>query len=688
MNVHAPQTVEAQAEARNIMAVKYQVVSPQSNSPVMSVIQDSLVGAYLLSAPGVTLTPAEMMECVMAIPGWDGQMEYKESYDGSDLISMTLPMVNWKRSGVEILKGKLIRGQLSKKVLGRSQGSLIHVIYNDCGPDETILFIHRLQKVVHRFLTIRGFSIGISDMMTAMHIRETVHKERTQAFKDIANEKDERIINQRLNICRDSMGKMVQEPLDDSNSFFCTVNSGSKGSSINISQIMAVVGQQNLCGKRIPKTWTDRSLPHFKRGSDGPLERGFIQHSYVEGLSPAEVWFHAIAGREGMIDTACKTSVTGYIERRFIKALENIKVHWDGTVRNSDNVIIQFHYGDDGFDAMRVEKQCICTYHYPHEMMYGGIKEEYDQILKDHDFLKGLDKWKDPSLRGTPWYMLPINVSRIIHNTKTLFNFPSRAVTEQEVYETVKKLLEAIDNEMLRILIRAEMNSQKLVWRDKITKDNLDLIIHKIRKQYDMIHSIPGESVGAVAAQSLGEPATQMTLNTFHFAGVSSKNVTLGVPRLEEIINCTKGDKMKSTLTTFIADDMESFVKLIRHIAFEDLVESYKVTAIPDPKEVKSFMVFPDPEYKPAGKTTLVLYLKEWYDVHLIKHIIYGTSRLVCAYTDGPRPVFHIVANERYSDLDSENASGDVGIKPQNTADTPARKSLYPTSVMCGDILT
>jgi DNA-directed RNA polymerase II subunit RPB1 len=518
MNVHAPQTVESQAEARNIMAVKYQIVSPQSNSPVMSVIQDSLAGAYLLSAPGVTLSRSEMMQCVIDIPGWDGVLEQKDVYPGADLISMTLPMVNWKRGGVEILKGKLISGQLNKKVLGRSQGSLIHVIYNDCGPDETILFIHRLQKVVHRYLTIRGFSIGISDMMTAMHIRETVHQERTQAFKDIEHETNENIINQRLNICRDSMGKMVQEPLDDTNSFFCTVNSGSKGSSINISQIMAVVGQQNLCGKRIPKTWTDRTLPHFKRGSNGPLERGFIQHSYVEGLSPAEVWYHAIAGREGMIDTACKTSITGYIERRFIKALENIVIHWDGTVRNSGKVLVQFKYGDDGFDAMRVEKQRIDTYNYPHEMNYGGIKEEYDQVVKDHYFLQELDKWKDPSLKDTEWFMLPINVSRIIHNTQTLFDFPSRKVNEQEVYEAVQALIEGIDNDMLKILIRSELNSQKLVWKHKASKDNLDLIVHEIKKQYNMIASVPGEAVGAIAAQSLGEPATQIrfTLLVYH----------------------------------------------------------------------------------------------------------------------------------------------------------------------------
>lgn len=652
MNVHAPQTVESQAEARNIMAVKYQVVSPQSNRPVMSVIQDALVGAYLLSAPDTTLTSSQFMQCVLDIPDWNGEFERKDSYTGKDLISMVLPIVNWKGSGVEILKGKLIKGQLNKKVLGTSHGSLIHVIYNDCGPDETLLFIHRLQMVVHRYLTIRGFSIGISDMMTPQYIRDTVHKERTQAFKDTVNEKDESLVNQRLNICRDSMGKLVLDPLNDKNRLYCTVNSGSKGSTINISQIMAVVGQQNLCGQRIPKTWTNRTLPHFPKGSDGPLERGFVQHSYVEGLSPAEMWYHAIAGREGIIDTACKTSVTGYLQRRFMKALENFKVHWDGSVRNSGNQMVQFAYGDDGFDPMRVEKQIIDTYNYPNEMSYGGISEEYKQILKDHYYLQEVDKWKDPGLQNSCYYMLPINVSRIVHNTKTLFGFPSRKVTQQEVYEAVSNLVDDIDNVMMKILIRCVLNSQKMVGIHKCTKDNLEMITHEVRKQYGMVKAVAGESCGAIAAQSIGEPATQMTLNTFHFAGVSSKNVTLGVPRLEEIINCTKSDKLKSPMTTITADNMSDIVKQMRHIRIEDLVHHYIITDSPDKDEVAFFHLFPDAEYNPAGGKTLVLYLNEWYDTISLKELIYNTGKLVCAYTDGPKAIFHITSNETYPNLD------------------------------------
>ena len=652
MNLHALQTVESQAEARNIMAVKYQVVSPQSNRPVMSVIQDSLVGAYLLSADGVTLTKSVFMDCLMRIPQWDGSFEDKPEYTGKELISMVLPLVNWKRGGVEILKGKLIKGQLTKKVLGTSQGSLIHVIYNDCGPDETILFINRLQCIVHKWLTIRGFSIGISDMMTPSYVRDRVLAERKQAFEDVKDETSEQKINERLNICRDSMGKMVQEPLDDSNRFYCTVSSGSKGSNINISQIMAVVGQQNLAGQRVPMTWTDRTLPHFKRGSNGAAERGFVQHSYVEGLSPAELWFHAIAGREGIIDTACKTSVTGYLQRRFMKALENIKVYWDKSARNADGTMVQFKYGDDGFDAMRVEKQTISTFSYPRENKYWAEHKEYRQLVNDHFYLKEHDRWRDPSLVGTNQYMLPINVARIIHNAKTLFDFPSEPATVEDVIEAVRDLNSTIHNDMLNILIRSEMYAKKMVEVHECTVDNLEYIVHEIKRQYDMVHAVAGESVGAVAAQSIGEPATQMTLNTFHFAGVSSKNVTLGIPRLEEIINCTKGDKLKSPLTTLHSDDMPSVVKQLRHITLEDLVKSYKVTDTPDKKEIDFFLLFPDPDYKPGGGKTMVLYLKEWYDMILIKRAVMSLGKLACAYTDGPNAIIHLTGNEQHPTLD------------------------------------
>ncbi len=640
MNVHVLQTVEAQAEARNIMAVKYQIVSPQSNRPVMSVIQDTMCGAYLLSGDDVTIKESDMMHILLCIPDWDGKFnKHPEPYTGKELISYVLPMVNWSKGGTVIECGTLVKGRLNKKVLGRSDGSLIHVIYNDCGPDDTQLFINRLQRIVHAYLGIRGFSVGVGDAIPM--VSREVKKEVNKTLKDCKKLTTEHQINQRLNICRDTLGTMVQKPLSDKNRFYTMVHSGSKGSSINISQIMGVVGQQNLVGERIPNTWTDRTLPHFPRGSNGPMERGFITRNYVEGLRPWEVWFHAIAGREGLIDTAIKTSQTGYLQRRFMKALENISVHWDKTVRNANGSIIQFEYGDDGFDPMRIENQYINSWDKVTAEEY-GYNDLY-QVQEDHDFLHEIDKWRDNGSKDTGWFMLPIPVDRIIKNAQTIFSFPSRPITEEEASEKMSSLLDTIDNKMVKILIRSKLSSYQIVNKYKMTMDEMESVIHRIKTEYDKIHSIPGESVGAISAQSIGEPATQMTLNTFHFAGVSSMNVTLGIPRLEEIINCTKSEKMKTPLTVIKPlGNPDKVIKLLKHIQLQDLVMRMIITKTPDVKEIESFMVFPDEDFTEFDpeKEVLVLYLKEWYDVLLIKESL--GDKVTCAYCDGPKSIFHI----------------------------------------------
>ena len=629
MNIHALQTPQSQAEARFLMAVKYQIVSPQSNRPVMSVIQDSLIGAYLLSDDGVIIKKSIFFDCVYCMPGWDGTLIHKDVYTGKDLISMTLPIVNWKKGGVEIRKGQLIKGQLNKKCLGTSHGSLIHVIFNDCGPDQTILFINRLQQVVHKWLHITGFSIGISDMMTSAS--KEIHKEVEMAFEDVKYMTNESEINARLNVCRDSMGSAVQKPLNNKNRLYCMVNSGSKGSTINISQVMAVVGQQNLCGKRIPNTWTDRTLPHFEKGSNKPHEKGFIQHSYIEGLKPHELWFHAIAGREGIIDTACKTSVTGYLQRKFMKALENLKISMDLSVRNSDGSILQFKYGDDGYDAMKIEKQKIPTFH----PEYYGLEKEVNQMKLDHAFLKQNNFMRDPSLIDTDDYMLPIPVERIIHNARTLFAVPSDIIMDAEyIYDKINVLVSKIDNRMVQILLRSHLNTEKLMQMN-ITRDELNQIIQDIQMCIDTINISPGECVGAIAAQSMGEPATQMTLNTFHFAGVASKNVTLGIPRLNECINCI--EKIKTPLTTFEAD--VSCYNKIKYYDLESLVERYIIVDTPDPEEIKDFFIFPDPGYRKLKTKTLVLYLKEFDDIMAVKECLFDC---MCAYSDGPYAVFHV----------------------------------------------
>ena len=167
----------------------------------------------------------------------------------------------------------------------------------------------------------------------------------------------EQLVNRVLNTARDHAGKSAQSSLTEFNSVKAMVTAGSKGSFINISQIIACVGQQNVEGSRIPYGFKRRTLPHFSKDDLGPESRGFVENSYLSGLTPQEFFFHAMGGREGLIDTACKTAETGYIQRRLVKAMETVMARYDGTLRTSKGQIVQFLYGEDGMDAVWIERQ-------------------------------------------------------------------------------------------------------------------------------------------------------------------------------------------------------------------------------------------------------------------------------------------------------------------------------------------
>ena len=159
-------------------------------------------------------------------------------------------------------------------------------------------------------------------------------------------------------------GTAAEEGLKDANNAAQMSRAGSKGSTINIAQMTAIVGQQAVEGKRIPFGFKYRSLPHFAKDDFSAPSRGFVENSYLRGLTPTEFFFHAMAGREGLIDTAVKTAETGYIQRRLVKALEEATVRYDGTVRDSHANVIQFIYGEDGLDGAHIEKQKVDLFHH------------------------------------------------------------------------------------------------------------------------------------------------------------------------------------------------------------------------------------------------------------------------------------------------------------------------------------
>jgi DNA-directed RNA polymerase II subunit RPB1 len=237
--------------------------------------------------------------------------------------------------------------------------------------------MNQVQQLINHWVLQISFSIGASDAVadidTMRQIESTINKAKLQVLDPVRQgqrgkdgefeiqpgwtmmESFEQLVNKVLNTARDHAGKSAQSSLDETNSVKAMVTAGSKGSFINISQIIACVGQQNVEGKRIPYGFKKRTLPHFSKDDLGPESRGFVENSYLRGLTPQEFFFHAMGGREGLIDTACKTAETGYIQRRLVKAMETVMARYDGTVRTSGGQVVQFLYGEDGMDAVRME---------------------------------------------------------------------------------------------------------------------------------------------------------------------------------------------------------------------------------------------------------------------------------------------------------------------------------------------
>ena len=192
-------------------------------------------------------------------------------------------------------------------------------------------------------------------------------------------EEYENKVNSILNNANSEAGKIGRNSLSKDNKFVIMVKAGSKGSDINLSQMISGVGQQNVDSKRIPYGFEDRTLPHFKKFDDSPEARGFVENSFIQGLSPAELYFHAMGGRTGLIDTAVKTSETGYIQRKLIKSMEDMKVLTDYSVRTCNGTIIQFLYGDDGFEPVKIEKQVL-----PYLTM------KFNDIIEKYKFVGGI----------------------------------------------------------------------------------------------------------------------------------------------------------------------------------------------------------------------------------------------------------------------------------------------------------
>jgi DNA-directed RNA polymerase II subunit RPB1 len=392
MNVHISQDYDARAELKYLASTRKNIMGSQSSKPNLCIVQDALLGAFLMTRDDDKISqdiffnicmkgqnvdetrwsPKYILEKIAHIRKIQKEMGKKVfALNGKGLVSLMLPndlIYNKKNDArsdepvVKIYKGVLLEGALNKANLGQAHNSILQILHKEYNEDVCINFINNIQFIANEWLLYNGFTISISDCIADKQdqIREEVFKQFIEAKKIQTSTGHPKIkeakISNILNKAKDIGMKIAKDSMDKTNGFVATVTSGSKGDFFNIAQITGLLGQQNLTGQRIQPLFNKgrRTLPHYDFiESDVTREfesQGFIRNSFMEGLNPHEFWFHAMSGREGVSDTAMKTANSGYVQRKMIKIMEDIQIRYDGTVRNTTGSIIQWAYGEDGYD--------------------------------------------------------------------------------------------------------------------------------------------------------------------------------------------------------------------------------------------------------------------------------------------------------------------------------------------------
>ncbi|WVR08988.1 hypothetical protein IAU60_006048 [Kwoniella sp. DSM 27419] len=626
MNLHVPQTEEARTEALELMSVKKNLVTPRNGEPIIAAIQDFITASYLLSRRDRLYDRQQFTQIASYLQDANIPIEMPpptiwkpvRMWTGKQIFNLLMRpnksskvLVNLEakcRTNVEpakedrfppdmspndgylvIQNSEIMCGVFDKNTVGDGKkNSVFGVILRDYGTEEAAKAMNRLAKLAARWLANIGFSLGINDVIPGpiLHNSKDERVEKAYVacdeFIELAKKGQlenspgcdqeatlEQKISKTLSDVREAVGKICMQELSRHNAPLIMATCGSKGSVINVAQMVACVGQQIIAGSRVPNGFQDRSLPHFKKKSKNPPSKGFVRNSFFSGLTPTEFLFHAISGREGLVDTAVKTAETGYMARRLMKALEDLCTHYDLSVRNSVGGIVQFQYGDDMLDPACLEGDatpveyvrswahaCRISSRKGRALLPYEVREIAQRIYPESIIPPEAEPVQPVKGRGARAKRPPPAwVRPAVPQTWEGCHVKFREITYRFIVDKIVKAM--VDQRVARGLPDADDKAMAEEYEDLLTSDDhavrqvlenankvteaqLTSFLENCRIRYLLAKIEPGSTVGAVGAQSIGEPGTQMTLKTFHFAGVASMNVTLGVPRIKEIINAAK----------------------------------------------------------------------------------------------------------------------------------------------------
>ncbi|PMD35476.1 beta and beta-prime subunits of DNA dependent RNA-polymerase [Hyaloscypha variabilis F] len=638
MNMHFPQTEIARAEALQIADTDHQYLVATSGKPLRGLIQDHISvsvwmcnrdtffdratyqqliynclrpeNGHIVGERIVTVPPAIIKPC----PRWTGKQVITTILQNIVPVNhapLTLtsksstPADSWAQGSeegiVHFKAGEFITGILDKAQIGPTGGGFIHSIHEVYGPTVAGKMLSILGRLLTKFLHMRAFTCGMDDLrLTAQG--ERTRKEKLEEARRIGLEvaakyvtlddqrpmdADPELLSRLEDVVRDDtkqagldmmMNKRSGQLSSDitlaclpsglvkqfpKNQMQNMTVSGAKGSAVNANLISCNLGQQVLEGRRVPVMVSGKTLPCFKPFETDVRAGGYVVNRFLTGIRPQEYYFHAMAGREGLIDTAVKTSRSGYLQRCLIKGMEGLKVEYDTSVRDSDGSMVQFLYGEDGLD---VTKQKHLT---DFKFLLENLISECEQLNYDDTNYATIFEDKDAILKQMK-KALKCVASKVRNGPDPVlakFN-PGKYgyATSEKFFTSLTTYLKTNPDGMVKDKEHPNGVGARKALESVLAAKYLKSVVD------------PGEAVGIVAGQSVGEPSTQMTLNTFHLAGHSAKNVTLGIPRLREIVMTASNHISTPSMTVRVHKALapeigETFAKSISVLSLAEVLD-------------------------------------------------------------------------------------------------------------------
>jgi DNA-directed RNA polymerase subunit A' len=436
MNMHALQNEEARAEARVLMRVQEQMLSPRFGENIIGAIQDHISGLYLLTHTNPEFNETQALDMLRAtrideLPPADGEDENGEAYwTGRSLFSELLPddlnleFLSSAGDTVLIEDGQMVSGTIDEDAVGAFGGEVVDTITKDYSKTRARIFVNEVSALAMRSIMHFGFSISIDDESIEREAEEQINEAIENAYDRVqelietyergdleslpgrtVDETLEMKIMQTLGKARDSAGDIAEDHFDDDNPAVVMAESGARGSMLNLTQMAGCVGQQAVRGERINRGYENRTLSHFEEGDLSSDAHGFVESSYRSGLGPKEFFFHAMGGREGLVDTAVRTSKSGYLQRRLINALSELETQYDGTVRDTSDTIVQFEFGEDGTSPVDVSSGAEGPAVDVEEIADSVLSEEFESESGKESFLGQTSERTNLSEHADDWWM-------------------------------------------------------------------------------------------------------------------------------------------------------------------------------------------------------------------------------------------------------------------------------------------